>query len=205
MVSIRAHFERFPATVKGAFVLRAADGDPHQVQIRGARVREVAGAGGGPIDLKPVTLDVAPSLDLFVPFEFSLTELGAGWYGLECDVAIDGSAATIRPGKNFSVAWPRASVRRGTLNVGRVAQVEGGPRVKVEQVDCAGDSIRVQYASSAAVDVRLMADGGRVPVIETEFDEAGGRGRVTAYPLLKTQALLTIEVRGAAPIDVKLR
>ena len=30
-VSIRAHYERFPATVKGAFVLRGSDRDPHLV------------------------------------------------------------------------------------------------------------------------------------------------------------------------------
>ena len=110
-VSIRAHFERFPATVKGAFVLRGADRDPHQVRIVGARVREVAGGKGIPIGLEPATLDVAPNLDLFVPFEFPITELGAGWYGLECDVAVDGSPSSVQPGKRFAIPWPRATVR----------------------------------------------------------------------------------------------
>jgi len=82
-VSIRASFERFPATVKGAFVLRGADRNPHQVRIDAARVREFSGRGAVPIGLDPVTLDVAPNLDLFVPFEFGITELSAGWYGLE--------------------------------------------------------------------------------------------------------------------------
>ena len=78
-ISIRAHFERFPATVKGAFVLRGEGRDPHQVRIE-ARARARAGRAHGsqPIDLEPVTLDVAPNLDLFVPFEFPVTELEAG-------------------------------------------------------------------------------------------------------------------------------
>ena len=39
LVAIRAHFEKFPATVKGAFVLRSADRDPHLHQV-GRRVAE---------------------------------------------------------------------------------------------------------------------------------------------------------------------
>ena len=206
-VSIRAHFERFPATVKGAFVLRGADRDPHQVRIDAARVREVSGRGGLPIGLDPVTLDVAPNLDLFVPFEFGTTELSAGWYGLECDVAIDGDAEHVRPPKRFAVPWPRATVRRGNVSVNRSARVEKGPKVHVEHVECGGDSIRVAYSTdpAEALTLRLSADGAALPVLETEFDEATGRGRVKAYPIMRTQSRLTIEVRGLAePIDLSL-
>jgi hypothetical protein len=204
-VSFRAHFERFPASVKGAFVLKAADGDPHQVALRSAKVREVAGPGGRPIDLEAVTLDVAPNRDLFVPFEFGLSELAAGWYELECEVAIDGIAGSVRPGERFSVPWPRATVRRGTVPVKKSVQVEGGPKVRIDQLECAGDLMTLRYASTGAVDVRLTADGARVPVLEAAFDDAAGVGSVTAYPLLKSQAGLSIEVRGGAgPIEVAL-
>ena len=206
-VSIRAHYERFPATVKGAFVLRAADRDPHQVRIDAARVREVSGRGSQPIGLDAVTLDVAPNLDLFVPFEFPITELGAGWYGLECDVAIDGTAESVRPPKRFVVAWPRASVRRGAVKVGRSAQVRGGPKVRVEQIECGGDSIRITYVASPSEPavVRLAADGAALPILEAEFDQESGHGRVTAYPLLRSQSHVAIEVRGApTPIEVSL-
>ena len=37
-ISIRAHYERFPATIKGAFVLRGEGRDPQQVRIEDARV-----------------------------------------------------------------------------------------------------------------------------------------------------------------------
>ena len=196
-VSIRAHFERFPATVKGAFVLRGADRDPHQVQIHAAHVQELAGGGKRPIDLDPVTLDVAPKLDLFVPFEFPVMELGPGWYGLECRVTIDGDAAVVRPGKRFPVPWPRATVRRGSVPVGKAVDA-GGRKVRLEQVDCAGDSIRVAYSASGSATMKLTADGATLTVLDEEFDGTAGKGRVTAYPLLKTCSRLAIEVGGAA-------
>jgi len=206
-VSIRAHFERFPATVKGAFVLKAADRDPHQVRIDAARVREMSGLGAFPIGLDPVTLDVAPNLDLFVPFEFAITELAAGLYDLECDVAIDGDRENVRPPKRFAVPWPRATVRRGNLKVDKTARVEGGPKVHVEQVECGGDTIRVAYSVSPVEDVtiRLAVDDDPLTILESEFDPETGSGRVTAYPVMRTHSRLTIDVRGlAAPIELPL-
>jgi hypothetical protein len=204
LVAFRAHFERFPASVKGAFVLRAADGDPHQVRIDVAKVREVVGSTGRTIDVEPVTLDVAPNLDTFVPFEFALTELSAGWYTLECEVAVDGSPATVRPGDRFAVPWPRATVRRGPVPVRKTAQVEGGPKVRLEQLDCGGDSSTLRYEAAASVDLRLSADGARVPVLDAGFDEERQAGSVTAYPLLKSQLSLTIEIKGAPAVEVPL-
>ena len=206
-VSIRAHFERFPATVKGAFVLKAADRDPHQVRIDAARVREMSGLGAFPIGLEPVTLDVAPNLDLFVPFEFAITELAAGWYHLECDVAIDGDKENVRPPKRFAVPWPRATVRRGNLKVDKAARVEGGPRVHVERVECGGDAIRVAYTVSPAevVTIRLAVDDEPLTILESDFDQETGSGRVTAYPVMRTHSRLSIDVRGLpAPIELRL-
>ena len=204
-VSFRAHYERFPATVKGAFVLRAAARDPHQVKILSARVAELAGKDSRSIDLEPVTLDVAPRLDLFVPFEFSVTDLAPGWYGLECEVAVDGVGALVHPGKRFPVAWPRATVRRGTIPVGKSVEAKGA-KVRVEQVDCNGDSIKVIYSAPAQVGLKLSADDSALTLIEEEFDEEIGQGRVSAYPVMKTQSRLSIEVGGAAaPLVIGLR
>jgi hypothetical protein len=203
-VSIRAHFERFPASVKGAFVLRAADRDPHLVQIRSAMIAELGGRHRQPIGLVPMTLDVAPTLDLFVPFEFPVTELAPGWYGLECELTVDGDATVARPGSRFPVPWPRASVRRGPVAVGKAVEA-GGAKVRLEQIDCAGDSIKVGYSAPERATLELSADGVTVTVIDDEYDQEAGRGRVTAYPLLKTQSRLSIEVRGApATVEVRL-
>jgi hypothetical protein len=203
-VSIRAHFERFPATIKGAFVLRAADRDPHLVQILSAMIVELGSRDRQPIGLAPMTLDVAPTLDLFVPFEFAVTDLGPGWYGLECELIVDGDPTVVRPGDRFPVPWPRATVRRGAVAVGKAVEASGA-KVRLEQIDCAGDSIRVGYSAPRAATLKLSADGATMTVIDEEYDEEAGRGRVTAYPLLKTQSRLSIEVRGApAAVEIRL-
>jgi hypothetical protein len=203
-ISIRAHYERFPATVKGAFVLKAAGRDPHQVRIEGARLVELAGAGSRSIELQPTTLDVAPNLDLFVPFEFPITELGAGWYRLACDVLVDGVAGEVRTGDPFPIAWPRATVRRGTVAVGK-AVAAGSGKVRIEQVECGGDSIKVSYTAEEPATLRLTVDGMAVAQIAQVFDQAAGSGKVTAYPALKVHERLGIDVKGSAgPLDIKL-
>ena len=197
-VAIRAHFERFPATVKGAFVVQAVDGDPHQVVIRGARLVEAAGDSDRPIELPRVTLQAAPRSDLFVPFEFGVTELSAGWYGLEVDVDVDGRPLTVEAGKRFAVAWPRASVRRGAVPVDGKLGADDGPVVSIDRVDCSGDSIKVHFAADAMAELRLAADARPLPVLETEYDEGSGTGVATAYPLLKTDVMLRIELAGSS-------
>ena len=53
--------------------------------------------------------------------------------------------------------------------------------------------------------ITLTADGARVPVLESTFDAETGSGSVTAYPLLRTHGVLTIEIKGGGePIEVHL-
>ena len=113
-VSIRARFERFPATVKGAFILRGEDRDPHQVLFDAARVARGGRAARSSRSASSRSRSTwRPHRDVFVPFEFPIAELAPGWYGLECDVASTGSTESVRPGERFAVPWPRATVRRG--------------------------------------------------------------------------------------------
>jgi hypothetical protein len=203
-VSIRAHFERFPATLKGAFVLRGEDRDPHQVRIQAARVAEVSGRPGQLMAVESVTLDVAPHLDLFVPFEVPLLDLGPGWYRLEFDVVVDGDAGTVHPGDRFLVAWPRGSMRRGSVSVGRPVASEGSS-VTIDQVECAPDSVRVTYDAPARVGLALAADDVTLPQIDEEYDPDTGRGRVTTYPAAKMSSRLAITARGAErPLEIEL-
>lgn len=203
-ISIRAHYERFPASVKGAFVLRAADHEPHQVRMGSARVAELAGGASRSIDLQPVVLEVAPNLDLFVPFEFSLMELTAGWYELVCDLVVDAVPSEARPGDRFPIPWPRATVRRGTVPVGKAVTAAAG-KVRIDQVECASDCLKVAYQAEEPAAMRLSADGTTLAPIAQEFDEATGHGRVTAYPALKSHRRIQIDVKGAAaPLEVKL-
>jgi hypothetical protein len=196
LVRIRAHFERFPASVKGAFVMRGADGNPHQVRIEEARAVELAGHGSIPMGVHATTVEVAPNRDLFVPFEFPITELAPGWYAIECSLAIDGAQRAVRPEARFAIPWPRGTTRRDHVSVGRSIEV-GGEKVRVDAIDCASDSTRLAYEGTEA-SISVAADGAKVPVLESSFDAETGSGAVTTYPLLKTQHELTVAVKGAS-------
>jgi hypothetical protein len=198
-VSIRAAYERFPMALKGTFLLRGADGLPHQVRVASARVRGFASEGTREIGVEAMVLEVAPTQETFVPFEISTIDLPSGWYRLECDVVVDGTAAVVRPGRPFASAWPRGSVRRGSVTIDHKT---GG--VSWETLECAGDSVRIGFAADAAPSLKLEIDGSPHPTIELAFDEAAGRGSVVAYPVLRSNERLTIDVRGEAPVDVSL-
>ena len=183
--------------------MRGADGNPHQVRLGDARAVELAGRGSVSMGVQPATLDVAPNRDLFVPFEFPVAELPSGWYAIECEVTVDGSPETVRPGSRFAVPWPRGATRRDQVSIGKSVEA-GGEKVRLEQLECGSDSVRVRYEGAEAA-LTLSADGSRVPVLEATFDAEIGVGSVTAYPLLKTQHLVTIAVKGAGdPLEISL-
>ncbi len=196
-LSVRTRFERFPATVKGAFILRGEDRDPHQVVIRETRAVSVGGGTTRPVPVAATTLDIAPRTDVFVPFELVISDLEPGWYGFECDLDVDGVRGTFHGDRRFSIAWPRASVRRGQITVGRSVQV-GRATASLEHLDCGGDSVRVAFVVDppAELAVRASVDGDRLEILEIHVDEATGRGRFVAYPLLKTHRILRLEFVG---------
>jgi hypothetical protein len=198
-VSIRAAYERFPVAIKGAFLVRGADGLPHQVRIVSARAVGCASEGEREIGIEPMVLEVAPTQDTFVPFEVSTIELPVGWYRLECEMVIDADRALIRPGAPFVSAWPRASVRRGTVTVGTKSD-----SVALEVLECLIDSVRIAFAADEAPGVTLEIDGSPHPVLDVEFDPDAGRGVVVGYPALRTQERLTVNVRGESPTEVAL-
>jgi hypothetical protein len=183
--------------------MRGADGDPHQVRLDDARAVELAGHGSVSMGVQPATLEVAPNRDLFVPFEFPVAELASGWYAIECELAIDGSPETMRPGSRFAVPWPRGATRRDQVRVGRSIVIDG-EKVRIDQLECRVDSLELRYEGSEAT-MTLAADGERLPVLDTTFDPEIGSGSLTAYPLLKTQHALMIAIKGAGePIEVPL-
>lgn len=211
-VSVRVHFDRFPATVKGAFVVRGEDPDPHQVIFKEARVVALGGGEGVQLAMARATLDVAPRRDVFIPFELSVAELEPGWYGLDCELDVDGIPVSFPGGRRFAVAWPRATVRRGSVRVDRDVRLGDRARARVEQIECAADSMKLHLVAIPPdpVSVRLSSDGSRVEILDVDFDGGTGRHKVTAYPLLRAASVLRIELtrgrgRGRpAAIDVKL-
>jgi hypothetical protein len=195
-ISVRARFERFPATVKGAFVLRGEDPNPHLVVFREARVLPAGTKSGQPIAMKAGTLDLPPHQDVFLPFEFSITDLEAGWYDLECDLDVDGIPTTFDGGRRFVVPWPRGAVRRGTIAIG--AKVEAGSTVVVlDQIDVTAEQSALRYSvePSSEISIRLVADGERLPELESEFDEETGAGRIVFGPLLRAHTSGMISIR----------
>lgn len=196
-VSVRARFERFPATLKGAFILRGEDADPHQVAFLGGRVAGIGMQVSIPMPMAPATLDIAPHRDVFVPFEMPVTELEPGWYTLQAELEVDGTPEMVDGGRRFSVPWPRATVRRGHVKVERVVDV-GQARVRLEQVDCGGDSMKVLLTVDPPepVELRLSADGDRIEILEVEFEEGSGRTRVISYPVMRAHGVLLVQIRG---------
>ena len=199
LVSIRARYERFPAAVKGAFLMKGADGLPHQVRLEGARAAELGGGPAQPVGVELAVLEVSPTQETFVPFEVSTMEIPAGWYQLECDVIVDGEPARIRPGDRFSMPWPRAAVRRGTVTIGKKVSA-----VALETLECLGDTTRLSFAADARPTITLSVDGRRHPLLEVVFDDETGRGQAIAYPVLRAQQRLAVELKGEPPIEITL-
>ena len=182
--------------------MRGADGNPHQLRLDDARAVELAGHGSVSMGMSPATLEVAPNRDLFVPFEFLVAELAPGWYAIECEVAIDASPETIRPGARFAVPWPRGAARRDQVRLGTSVTTSGG-KVRLELLECRSDSVELRYEGTET-SMTLTADGVRLPVLDTSFDAEGGAGSVVAYPVSKTQSMVTISIKGADPVEVAL-
>ena len=196
-VSVRTRFERFPATVKGALVFRGEDSDPHQIAVRGARV---VGFGGGPGREVPVELAVVtvpPHQDVFVPFEMAVGDLEPGWYGFEIDVDLDGSPRRLDGDRRFSVAWPRGTMRTGTVKVDRSFRV-GEQRVVVARLQLASDAttLRLEVDPMAPLEVALVAEPGShaLPVVEFDLDERSSTVIVRAYPVPRGSRKLRLDV-----------
>lgn len=199
LVSFRAAYERLPAALKGAFLLRGADGQPHQVRIEVARAVELAGGGSERLSIEPTILEIGPTMDTFVPFEVSTLDLLAGWYEFECDVVVDAVPGVVHPGSRFAMPWPRGRVRRGTVAIGARAG-----EVAIGSLECVGDCIRISFDAPTMPSVALSVDEVTHRVLEVEFDAATGNGRVIGYPVLRDDARLSIAVPGHEPIQVDL-
>jgi hypothetical protein len=198
-LAIRAKFERFPAAVKGALLLRGGDGMPHQVRLEAAHAAELSGGTPQPVGVESVVLEVSPTQETFVPFEVSTMDMPAGWYRLECDIVVDGDAEVVRPGDRFAIPWPRAAVRRGRVTIGTKVS-----SVALETLECLGDTVRLAFAADAEPTISLSVDGRQHTVLDMEFDEETGRGALIAYPVLRSERTLTIQVKGEPLVDVPL-
>ncbi len=206
-LSVRARFERFPATLKGAFIIRGEDPNPHQVVLGPAAIVPVAGGQRRRVPIAESTLDIAPKQDVFVPFETGVGELEPGWYELECELEVDGIRRAYPGGRRFSVAWPRASTRRGTVPIRKEVRLDE-VRVTVAHLECAADRVTLVARSRppTELDLALEVDGRTLPPLDLAHGE-DGLSTLTAYPLLKTQGEVRVRVAAGASsgtLDVRL-
>ena len=207
-VAVDVVFERFPASIRGAVVVRGTDPNPHQVAVRSAYLVEAGseGAAASPVELDLATVDLAPRAEVFIPFEVPVTSVGSGWYGVVAEVTVDGGLLLRSevPGKLFPVAWPTGSTRRGQLAVGEDIEVPG-ISLRVERIDLRTDRAIVRWTCSPAgaeppvEEVLVLADGVRLPVIEHGGREADRT--TTVYPVLREHRTLTLRVERARGAD----
>jgi hypothetical protein len=199
-VAIRIVFERFPVTIKGAFVLRGGDPDPHVARLVGAQVIRTPGDEGKPIAVETSPMDVAPRLDLYLPFEAAIADLEPGWYVVRCELQVDGGRPTEVDSKPFSIAWARGTTATGSMAPGE--RMEFGSRaVVVDRVDLRTDRVEVLWRTEdwtgAEPALSVAADGDKldpVPARPTPSDQAAGRRRSISYPAPRGTQALTIQL-----------
>jgi len=211
-VQVQIRFERFPASIKGAFVLKGGDGDPHAVRFDWARVARIPAGPARPVVLEDRQLDVAPNRDLFVPFEVAVSELEPAWYVVESSLRVDGGRSYPYSGRPFTIPWPRSDVRKGTIHVGRTARASD-LSFHVERVELGWDSAAVLWQPQAGgpgpmaeppgAEARavLVADGAE---LEKLPDEAGSRlaeprspegRRSVTYPVMRSARSLHVVMK----------
>jgi hypothetical protein len=231
-VDVQTRYERFPVSLKGAFVLRGADGNPHSVRIESARVARIPSGSAKPFAVEAGIVDVAPGRDLFVPFEAPVSEIEPGWYVVESTLKVDGGRAFVFSSRPFAVSWPRTDVRRGTIAVEKT--IRAGTRdVRIDRVEMGGDTAAVVWwtesegatvpaaersgeerAELAAI---LIADGQPLDVLPVDVGRSGradlrsrGENRTVSYPVPRPTRSLAVMMRftsggGSEPISLFLQ
>ena len=161
-VSVQVRFERFPLALRGAFVMRGADGDPHTVRVESCAVARVPAGPAKSIPMEDRLIDLAPTRDLFVPFEVTVTDLEPSWYRVGCTLRVDGARSCEFLGRPFTVPWPRGEVRKGTIAVGRTVPLGRG-EARIERIECGWESSVVIWRApedlARDVEAVVLADG----------------------------------------------
>jgi hypothetical protein len=203
-VLVRTVFERFPVTVKGAFVLRGGDRNPHVARLAAASVARTPAGPAKPIVVETSAMDIAPRRDLFLPFEATIAELEPGWYVVRCDLQVDGGVPTPIDSRPFSMSWPRGAMASGSVSpAGRLTW--GARALIVDRVDLRADRVEAIWHTEgwSAEDpvLALSADGTDLeplPASAGGADPGSERRRSVWYPARRGSRSLTLSI-GARP------
>jgi hypothetical protein len=209
-VSVDLVFERFPASVRGAVVVRGRDGEPHQVRVGGADVVEAHAPTRAvrPAAVTAATVDVAPRGEVLVPVEVPFAGLNPGWYCVVADVLVDGSIRMRGPeggGKRFLVPWPSSEIRRGEIRADLTISVPGSDGIHVDQVECKADRAIVRWRHAPGEEpqigsLKVLAGKKRLPELDSVLDPETGSRTTIVHPVPKAADRLVFELdrRGGA-------
>ncbi|HEX2090169.1 MAG TPA: hypothetical protein VHI54_09640 [Actinomycetota bacterium] len=211
-IHVRTRFERFPAAVKGAFVVRGADGNPHAIRVEWARVARFPSGDAIPFPAEERILDANPIRDLFVPFEAPVLDLQPGWYVIESSVQVDGAGSWVFASRPFSVPWPRSEMRRATIPLGK-GLTAGDQRFGLDRVELnpnwsaviwkpvhpKGGAAHEESDEVEAAGI-LIADGEELEILP---DDAAGipqlrsavERRTVSYPVRRSSTSLAVMMR----------
>lgn len=111
-VSVEVVFDRFPASVRGAVVVRGRDSEPHQIRLAGVDVvhPDALDRPVRPVEMDDATVDIPPHREVLIPFDIPFPGLDPGPYCVVAEVVVDGSARVRGPeggGKRFTVPKSR--------------------------------------------------------------------------------------------------
>ena len=197
-VLVQTRYDRFPATVKGAFVLRGGDANPHLARLLRAGIDLVPEGQVKEIPMGDIRVDVAPGKDLYVPFEASITDLNPGWFVVASDMQIDGGSVMRSASRPFSVPWPRGEVRTGSTPVEATTSV-GGRKVRIERIDLKNDRTIVVWREEDALESESVihaevttGEGALAAVPDATQEGRLGERRSTFYPASRDVNLLAL-------------
>jgi hypothetical protein len=204
-VDVRTRFDQFPATIKGAFVLSGADGNPHAVDLLNSSIERIPTGDARPLALGRVRVDVAPGRDLFVPFEAGIGDLEPAWYAVRATIQVDGGKTWSFSSRGFSVPWAREAVRRGTIKVGKTVGT-GRHQLVIEGVemrtDCSVVVWRAIGEDPEPPEISLLANGRELEVLPPDArplrSETGPIKHALFYPVPRAAGSLAIEVQTSA-------
>jgi hypothetical protein len=219
-IEVSTRFERFPASLKGAFVLRGADGNPHAVRFDWANIARVPSGPDKPVPIEDRQIEVGPSRDLFVPFEVSVTELEPSWYVIRSSLQVDAGRSFGYSSRLFSIPWPRSDVRRGTFRLGAAARA-GGRMFHVDLVELGPDAASVIWREDRKgppaedPESSVIADGAALEIIPEspglpQARLGPGERRTVCYPVPRStrslQVVMTLPSgEESAPLTVAMR
>jgi hypothetical protein len=201
-VLVRTVYERFPITIKGAFVLRGGDANPHVARIAEALLARTPSGYTEPVAVEGTPMNVAPKIDLYLPFEAPIADLEPSWYLVRSLLQVDGGAPSTVESRPFSMPWPRGSTAIGSVTPGATVEV-GARSLLVERVDLRSDRVEVlwrplEWRGSAPV-FGLLADRQELEPLPNRAvagSPAPERHRSGWYPAPRGISALTLVVGG---------